>query len=182
VPFRYNCSRNKQPWTFFSLYGHVRTYIHVCFFPIKHLAEKRLGSFVYNNTQIEYSRFCTLFLLLWNQLNFMCRGNLCLYYFVYYFVYDFNDMKSVRERVMFDACSLALLYIYIMSPSELRREGSWVLRAVISARFEKLHRNPRMARGGPLFGEVIPVTRNNLASAEVYYYGHSPGQFIPGSF
>jgi len=70
-----------------------------------------------------------------------------------------------------------------MSRSE-SREGPRVLRAVISARLEKLHRNPRTARGKPLFGKAIPATRNNLAAAlaEAYYYGHSPGQFIPGSF
>lgn len=70
-----------------------------------------------------------------------------------------------------------------MSRSDLR-EGPRVLRAVISARLEKLHRNPRTARGGPLFEEAIPATGNNLAAAsvEAYYYGYSSGQFIPGSF
>lgn len=44
-------------------------------------------------------------------------------------------------------------------------KGLSSFKAVISARLEKLHRNPRMARGEPLFGEVIPVTHNNLVAA-----------------
>lgn len=90
--------------------------------------------------------------------------------------------EELGEGVLFELIDDE--HIHNVAKSELRRQGTRVLRAVVSARFEKLHRNPRMARDGPLFGEVIPVTRNNLAaaSAEVYYYGHSPGQFIPGSF
>lgn len=79
------------------------------------------------------------------------------------------------------ACALLRAYIHIMSRSE-RREGSRVLRAVIIVRLEKLHRNPRTARGELLFGEAIPATLNNPAASEAYYYGRRPGQFIPGSF
>lgn len=92
-------------------------------------------------------------------------------------------MESIHEENDVQIHWRALLYIHIMSRSDLRREGPRVLRAVISARLEKLHRNPRTARGGPLFEEAIPATGNNLAAAsEAYYYGYSPGQFIPGSF
>jgi len=102
-------------------------------------------------------------------------------------VSNFNNTESIHERsdvqIHVQIHWRALLYIHIMSRSDLR-EGPRVLRAVISARLEKLHRNPRTARGGPLFEEAIPATGNNLAaaSAEAYYYGYSPGQFIPGSF
>lgn len=70
------------------------------------------------------------------------------------------------------AC-IAIHCVHIMSRSDER-----VLRAVISAGLEKLHRNPRTARGGPLFGEVIPATRNNLVAAEAYYYSHSPADSL----
>jgi len=99
-----------------------------------------------------------------------------------YLLRNFNNIRNTHGendvRIHWRA-----LYIHIMSRSE-SRESPRVLRAVISARLEKLHRNPRTARGGPLFGEAIPVTRNNLAAAsvEAYYYDHSPGQFISGSF
>lgn len=110
--------------------------------------------------------------------NLLCRGNACN---PSHLLHNFNNTRSTRGENDVRIHWRALLYIHIMSRSEPRREGPRVLRAVISARLEKLHRNPRTARGGPLFGEAIPATRNNLA-AEAYYYGHSPGQFIPGSF